>query len=67
MNKFDIKSKPATKYFLNNLGKSALEDDQSQKEKIELEINVINGKLNYIYGIKIGNPDKNFNDDSFVS
>ena len=67
MKKFDIKSKPSVKYFLNNLGKSDNEDDKSQKEKIELEINVINGKLNYIYGIKIGNPDKNFNDDSFVS
>ena len=67
MNKFDIKTKPAVKYFINNLGKSEYEDDKSKKEKIELEINVLNGKMNYIYGVKIGNPDKNFNDDSFVS
>ena len=67
MKQFDIKSKPAVKYFQNNIGKSDYDDDKSQKEKIELEINVLNGTLNYIYGIKIGNPDKNFNDDSFVS
>ena len=48
MNKFDIKTKPAVKYFINNLGKSEYEDDKSKKEKIELEINVLNGKMNYI-------------------
>ena len=71
MTDFNIKSKPAKKYFESN-NSSQFQSDyneenkETQKEKIQLDFNLINGKNNYVYALKLVNPDNSLN-DSIIS
>ena len=68
MNSFSIKTKPAVKYFKDDkILYESQDNEENQKEKIKLIFNLLNGKKNNSYGIKVLIPDKNFCDDSFFS
>ena len=64
MRGLDIKSKQAIKYFQNNINQ---EDDESTNKEIVLDFNLINGKINNLYGIKVENSEKQSNDNTLVS
>ena len=70
MKEFNIKSKAAIKYFENNSNQfqnSDKEEKETQNDKIQLDFNLINGKTNYVYGLRLVNPEKNSFNDSFIS
>ena len=70
MKEFNIKSKAAVKYFENNSNQfqnSDKEEKETQNDKIQLDFNLINDKNNYVYGLRLVNPEKNSFNDSFIS
>ena len=70
MESFNIKSKPAVKYFeAYNINQFFNEEENksNQNEKVQIDFNLINGKINNIYGIRLVNPDKDSFDDSFLT
>ena len=70
MKEFNIKSKAAVKYFENNSNQFQnydKEEKETQNDKIQLDFNLINGKNNYVYGLRLVNPEKNSFNDSFIS
>ena len=68
MNSNNIKTKQAIKYFKDDkILYESQDNEENQKEKIKLVFNLLNGKKNNSYGIKVLIPDKNFCDDSFFS
>ena len=68
MNSNNIKTKQAIKYFIDDkILYESQDNEENQKEKIKLVFNLLNGKKNNSYGIKVLIPDKNFCDDSFFS
>ena len=71
MKQFNIKTKKAVKYFEDKTGHFNEDGWEKKKkasiEKIQLEFNLINGKINNIYGLRVVNADKDKFDDSFLS
>ena len=72
METFNIKLKGEVKYFeaknTNQFMNYGGEENKStEKEKVQIEFNLINGKINNLYGIRLVNPDKDLFDDSFLS
>ena len=70
MENFNIKTKQEVKYFEKNINdfQNLNNDENSPKsEKIQLVFNLMNGKTNYSYGIKLVNQDNELNNSSIVS
>ena len=71
MERFNIKTKPAVKYFDKNtiqikqFGEYNIKSNQN--EKVQLDFNLINGKMNSLYGIRIMDSNKKLQNDSFLS
>ena len=71
MERFNIKTKPAVKYFDKNtiqikqFGEYNIKSNQN--EKVQLDFNLINGKMNSLYGIRIMDANKKVQNDSFLS
>ena len=63
MKDFNIKTKSAVKYFQN----FSQIDNESSSQEIQLDFNLINGKVKNIYGIKLVNLDKPSNDNTLNS
>ena len=69
MSDFNIKLKSSKKYFDTKTNQLAFYDEdqnKSNQEKINLFFNLINGKINNIYGLRIINPENDF-DETFTS
>ena len=60
----NIKTKQAKKYFQEDENIHQIHDNK-EKEKINLIFNLLNGKINYSYGVRVEIKDKNLNDSFF--
>ena len=67
MEKENIKSKKAIKYFENFINNNQDNNNSSKNESIQLIFKLINGQTNYSYSLSLQNPDQDFGNGSIVS